>query len=114
MEAGLKSLKASFPQQKLALFLGTMGELGEESMKKHRLIGRLVGQFIKPRFLITVGKEGDWIADEAALSGLEEAQIRRVQTSLEAKKLFSQLSSEVEVAYFKASRAVELETVFAP
>lgn len=113
MEAGLKSLKASFPQQNLALFLGTMAELGEESMEKHRLIGRLVGQTIKPRLLVTVGEEGGWIADEAARSGLEQTQIRRVQTNVEAKRVFSELSSEVEVAYFKASRSVELEVVFA-
>ncbi|MDD9950543.1 MAG: UDP-N-acetylmuramoyl-tripeptide--D-alanyl-D-alanine ligase [Zetaproteobacteria bacterium] len=112
MIAGLSSLRLSYPGKKLALFLGSMGELGDLSEEKHKEVGKYVATRVHPEVLVAVGEEAAWIAEAALAQGMTHEQVIHVSTTEEAQDIFAHLSSRVEVAFFKASRFIQLERVF--
>lgn len=82
--------------------LGSMNELGEKSELYHRKMGEKAAEVAD--LLITVGKEGKWIAEEAVNSGLSEDMVIITNISKEATEEYKKLIKEGDVVLVKGSQ----------
>lgn len=87
--------------------LGDMLELGNESEKLHRVVGRYVCN-AKPDMLFCFGKEAEYIKDEAEKSGITSYYTSDKDDLKE--KLKSSIKSG-DIILFKASRGMKLEDI---
>lgn len=87
--------------------LGDMLELGNESEKLHRVVGRYVCN-AKPDMLFCFGKEAEYIKDEAEKSGITSYYTSDKDDLKE--KLKSSIKSG-DILLFKASRGMKLEDI---
>lgn len=90
--------------------LGDMLELGPISEAAHREIGKLVAQ-LKPEYLVTVGRQGKVIADEAKNLGLVGERVLTFYTSQEALKAVQGLVHGGSVVLVKGSQGVRMEKI---
>jgi UDP-N-acetylmuramoyl-tripeptide--D-alanyl-D-alanine ligase len=107
MCAALRTL-AQWPTQgsRIAV-LGRMGELGTHAEEGHRRVGRVAAEGVN--WLIAVGVEGEWIAEEARREGAE-----RVDHFAELSDAVSALRAnmrEGDVVLVKGSRSARMERV---
>jgi len=105
MIAALQTLAEVPATGRRVAVLGRMGELGTHAEEGHRQVGRAMAG-IAPDLLITLGEEGRWIAEEAAVTG---NRLEQVNTLEEVADVAGDYLQEGDVLLIKASRAVGLE-----
>jgi len=114
MKAALHVLESfSCGRRKIAV-LGDMLELGQESGKKHREIGEIIGQ-LGVDMLYTIGPQSQLLAQAALQSGIPLEKINRFSTGQE-QLLLSSLKATMrrrDVLLFKASHGMHLEKIVA-
>jgi UDP-N-acetylmuramoyl-tripeptide--D-alanyl-D-alanine ligase len=91
--------------------IGDMLELGKESKRAHRQIGRALGESAVD-LLIGVGKLSHIACDAARTGGLNSKIIHKCRTTGEARSIVSDLLRKGDVVLLKGSRAMRLEEVF--
>lgn len=89
--------------------LGDMLELGSYEEDGHRLVGGRAAQVVQK--LITVGKRGRWIAEEALAMGMKTADVHPVETNTDAIGILQGLIRSDDVILIKGSRAAGLEAI---
>lgn len=100
-EAALKLLSELPAKRKIAV-LGSMNELGKESERHHRNIGRLIPKMC--HYVITVGKDARWISEEASKEGMPKEMIEAYETAEEAGERLRSLAQEGDIILFKGSQ----------
>lgn len=109
MEAALRFFHELPAKRKIAI-LGSMNELGIQSERFHRSIGRLARQTCD--ILITVGKDAAWISKEALKEGMPESCVKTFSTADEAGSLMENFVQEGDLILLKGSQnRVRLERV---
>jgi UDP-N-acetylmuramoyl-tripeptide--D-alanyl-D-alanine ligase len=91
--------------------LGDMLELGSYSDEGHKLVGRRAADVAD--VLITVGKLGRTIGDEAENVGLDARRIRRLPVDREAVALVREMATKSDIILVKGSRAVGMDWIVA-
>ena len=89
--------------------LGEMRELGSYEQAGHRLVGGRAAQVVDK--LVTVGRRGRWIADEALSVGMNTADVYPVETNTDAIGILQGLIRTGDVILIKGSRASGLEAI---
>ncbi len=110
MKAGLDYFNALNSNGKKISVLGDMLELGSESERLHKDVGRYFSK-LNIDYLLTLGDLGKKIAEGAIKNGYVE---QKTYSFSEHKSLLERLKSLLEkddIVYFKASRGLELEKV---
>ena len=112
MAAALRVLRLTPATRRLAV-LGDMKELGADTEALHRRVGaEAVRQGVD--LLLTVGELGRFIARGAMEAGMDASAIHSVLTAEEYSAAAAWLAGKVsagDCVLFKASRAMELETL---
>ena len=94
-----------------AIVAGSMLELGKESEKEHRKLGKLIAD-CSPKLLITVGEEALFVAEGAKAGGMKDENIfsypDQTQVETVAEEIKKRLSSD-SFLLIKGSRALRLE-----
>lgn len=107
MKASIKSVLDSYPNSKITLVLGDMGELGDYEEKMHREVGSFISD--KPfHCLITVGKKAEFIAQEVKNTSVISKAFNNIDEAVEY------LLKNVEnnsVIFLKASRAMAFDKI---
>jgi UDP-N-acetylmuramoyl-tripeptide--D-alanyl-D-alanine ligase len=106
--AALEVLEKVEARRKIAA-LGDMLELGEETEKGHREIGKKVAKVAN--LLFAVGEKARFIADEAEKSGLDKKYIFCYNTSSEAKIPIQNKLQEGDVILIKGSQGARMERI---
>lgn len=91
--------------------LGDMLELGPAEERSHRLVGRRVKGVA--HILVTVGRRGRLIAEEALRDGMARNRVHAVDEAEEAIPLLEKLIEPQDVILVKGSRAVALDQIVA-
>lgn len=107
MNAALKIL-TRYKERRVAI-LGDMFEMGEVSEYGHRIVGKEASKSVD--ILITIGKDSEFISDEAKDNGLEEKYIYHFESKEEAIKKIDDIIKEKDVVLVKASRGMKLEEI---
>ncbi len=89
--------------------LGDMHELGSYEEAGHRLVGGRAAQVVNK--LITVGKRGRWIAEEALTMGMKTADVYPVESNTDAIGILQGLIRSGDVVLIKGSRAAGMEVI---
>lgn len=100
MMAALEVLRG-MPGRKIAA-LGSMNELGPHSEREHRRIGKIVPQVAD--FLVTVGREAEWIAEEALSHGLSSAFVMQFNSAKAAGEFLKNKLRRDDVVLVKGSQ----------
>lgn len=87
--------------------LGRMGELGTHAEEGHRQVGRVAAEGID--WVITVGAEGHWIAEEARRAG--SGRVDHFEDVLQAALALRQDMSSGDVVLVKGSRSARMERI---
>ena len=115
MEAALTAVAERREKRFLALVLGDMNELGQESASLHQRIGRRVAQ-LRPDLLVLLGRAIKDLATAAQDAGLPAKRIfifpAGAQT--EAVKLLQQHLPAAPLVLIKGSRSLALEKIVDP
>jgi len=106
--AALEVLEKIQARRKLAA-LGDMLELGEETEKGHREVGRKVAEVAD--VLFAVGERACFIADEAEKAGLDKKAVKCYNTSLEARIPIQNELREGDVILIKGSQGARMEHI---
>jgi len=111
-EAATESLKAlsNIKARRRLAVLGDMMELGTETERAHRKVGRLVRD-LRLDYLVTVGPRAKFIADEARNYGFAKTKIWEFENVFEAGLKVQNLIKEGDVILIKGSQAVRLEKI---
>ncbi len=88
-----------------------MLELGSYSDEGHKLVGRRAADVVD--VLITVGKLGGAIGDEAENAGLNPERIHRLPLDRDAVALVREMATVNDVVLVKGSRAVGMDWIVA-
>lgn len=91
--------------------LGDMLELGSYSDEGHELVGRRAADVVD--VLITVGKLGRSIGEEAEAAGLPSNRIHLLPTDMDAVALLRTMVTASDIVLVKGSRAVGMDVVVA-
>lgn len=94
--------------RKLAV-LGGMLELGSYEDEGHRLVGRHAAQIAG--VLVTVGKLGRIIAEEAIARGMPSSAVHPVDSNEEAVQVLQQILTEGDFVLVKGSRGIAMENI---
>ncbi|MBI2633586.1 MAG: hypothetical protein HYW78_04370 [Parcubacteria group bacterium] len=86
------------------LILGDMNELGEESEKWHRYIGRFVAESGMADYLICFGKISNWIADEAICAGISSGKVLYFSDFEKLNEYVAPMVSEGTIFLIKGSQ----------
>ncbi len=115
MEAALTAVAERREKRFLALILGDMNELGQESVSLHQRIGRRVAE-LRPDLLVLLGRAVEDLAAAARAAGLPAKRIfvfpAGAQT--EVVKLLQQHLPVESLVLVKGSRALALEKIIDP
>lgn len=90
--------------------LGDMRELGELSETMHRQLGRQAAK-TGLDFLLCVGSDAAFIADEAKLNGMPEERIISLSSGDTAAELLKERLQKGATVLFKASRGMHFEKI---
>jgi UDP-N-acetylmuramoyl-tripeptide--D-alanyl-D-alanine ligase len=104
------SSRASGTGRKVAV-LGGMLELGSFEGEGHRLVGRRAADTVS--LLVTVGKLGRLIAEEALARGLPQTGVYQVADNDEAVQVLERILGEGDVVLVKGSRGIAMESIVA-
>jgi UDP-N-acetylmuramoyl-tripeptide--D-alanyl-D-alanine ligase len=107
MRAALEVMRHESAPGTCIAFLGDMLELGEQSASQHEALGREVGRFVSR--LVLVGPMGESVERGARQAGL--SQVRRFETSEQARDALFDFVSEGDTILVKGSRAMAMELV---
>ena len=107
VRAALDVLCRNAPKEHRVAFLGDMLELGETSPAQHEALGREVGVLVNR--LALVGPMGGFTARGAEAVGL--GQIRRFETSAQAREALFDIIRHGDTILVKGSRAMAMELV---
>ena len=115
MEAALPAVADRREKRFLALVLGDMNELGQESASLHQRIGRRVAE-LRPDLLVLLGSVVEDLAAAARDAGLPAQRIFvfPVGAQTEVVKLLQQLLPAAPLVLVKGSRALALEKIVDP
>ena len=108
MKAALRTLVELDAEGKRIAVLGEMKELGSESEHGHREVGETAA-ILGVNHLITIGDEGEIIAQAARAAGLEKTA--SVSSTSEAAKLLGEIAEPGDLVLVKGSRSVRTEQV---
>ncbi len=106
--AALEVLEKIQARRKIAV-LGDMLELGEETEKGHREVGKKAAEIAD--ILIAVGEKAKFIADEAEMTGLDKDKIFCYNDSSEAKIPIQNMLQEGDVILIKGSQGMRMERI---
>jgi len=106
--SGIKTINKLYPQKKISYILGDMLELGDQSTKLHRDIGRLCMTGKKTHNLLTVGTESKEIKSSAISSGLNHKQTEHYSSVQKLIGANVPLSFFGDVIYIKGSNSIKL------
>jgi len=110
MEAALVTLARARAGDRGIVVLGSMGELGEESVPAHAELGRRVAS-LGFDFLFALGEYAAFVTDAAVKAGMDP---KRVRTGGDHADLASQIAAVLEPGdwiLIKGSRAMQMERV---
>jgi UDP-N-acetylmuramoyl-tripeptide--D-alanyl-D-alanine ligase len=110
MEAALVTLARTRVGGRGIVVLGSMGELGEESVPAHAELGRRVAS-LGFDFLFALGEHAAFVTDAAVKAGMDP---KRVRTGGDHADLASQIAAVLEPGDWvlvKGSRAMQMERV---
>jgi UDP-N-acetylmuramoyl-tripeptide--D-alanyl-D-alanine ligase len=102
------NLLAELEGRRIAV-LGDMLELGEFEEPGHRLVGARAADVVDQ--LVTVGEKARWIADEALIAGLTQAQLTTLENSQQAIDHLAGKIGEGDVVLIKGSRGLAMDTI---
>ncbi|HRW45877.1 MAG TPA: UDP-N-acetylmuramoyl-tripeptide--D-alanyl-D-alanine ligase [Caldilinea sp.] len=91
--------------------LGDMRELGSYEDEAHKIVGRRAADVVE--LLITVGRLGSAIADEARGAGFAPEMVHSLASHEEAVDLLRQIIHGDDLVLVKGSRAVGMDTIVA-
>lgn len=111
MAAGIRTCKKLYPDKKTIAILGDMKELGDDSAKMHLAIGALCFKEMDPDLLITVGKDGEKIAEGATKAGLRKDKILCFGDVNEVTRLPDKIFLKRELIFLKASHSMEFRKI---
>jgi len=106
--AALEVLEKIQARRKIAV-LGDMLELGEETEKGHREVGKKAAEIAD--ILVAVGEKAKFIADEAEKGGLDKGKIFCYNDSSEAKIPIQNMLQEGDVILIKGSQGMRMERI---
>ncbi|MBC7233853.1 MAG: UDP-N-acetylmuramoyl-tripeptide--D-alanyl-D-alanine ligase [Chloroflexi bacterium] len=104
------NLLAEMDGRKVAV-LGGMLELGSYEEEGHRLVGRRAADVAS--VLVTVGRLGRLIAEEALAAGMPPAAVYAVADNEEAVEVLRQILAEGDFVLVKGSRGIAMEHIVA-
>ena len=104
------NLLAELSGRKVAV-LGDMYELGAYTEEGHKLVGRRAREVVE--LLVTVGRLGRMIGEEARGAGMAATAIHQVETNAEAVALVRRLVQPGDVILIKGSRGLKMEQIVA-
>jgi len=110
MAAALETSRELLGGGKLVAVLGDMFELGEYEIPGHLEVGKKAAE-VEADVLITVGERAKYIVQGALEAGMPPSQIYYFQSKEECVEFLSGMVKEDDVILFKASRAMEMETL---
>ncbi len=110
MKAGLEYLNSIKSNGKKFCVLGDMLELGQDSAKLHKEIGKYIPK-INIDYLFTLGNFSLEIAEGAKESGFNESNIFSYQNHHSLTEHIKKMIHQNDIIYLKASRGLELEKV---
>jgi UDP-N-acetylmuramoyl-tripeptide--D-alanyl-D-alanine ligase len=110
MRAALDSLSLVESSGRRAAVLGDMLELGEETARAHRQLGREASDS-GIDMLIAVGRFAGELAGGAAAAGMKGERVRAVEEAGEAADLLREWIRPGDLVLIKGSRGVRLERV---
>jgi len=110
MQAALDELTSIKPARRRIFVVGDMYELGKESEKYHRQLGRDITA-AKVDLLLTVGPQAALAAEAALEAGMGKGNIMRCINSKRMARLIKSLLFDGDVVLVKGSRAMEMEKV---
>ena len=102
------NLLEELPGRRIAV-LGDMLELGDFEEEGHRKVGRRALEVVD--LLITVGRLGRIIGQEALACGMDETQVLMVEDNLTAITCLRELIKENDVVLVKGSRGMAMEEI---
>jgi UDP-N-acetylmuramoyl-tripeptide--D-alanyl-D-alanine ligase len=108
MSAALRTISNMPTEKRRVAVLGRMGELGTQAEAGHRQVGKAAAEF-QIDFLITVGDEAAWIADEAEANGLSHVQ--KCGNTEEAAQVLRSYATEGDLVLVKGSRSARMERI---
>jgi UDP-N-acetylmuramoyl-tripeptide--D-alanyl-D-alanine ligase len=91
--------------------LGGMLELGSFEDEGHRLVGRRAADAVS--LLVTVGKLGRLIAEEALAHGLPQTSVYQVADNDGAVQVLERILAEGDIVLVKGSRGIAMESIVA-
>lgn len=109
MTAALEYLGKIKDKRRIAV-LGDMLELGEYAEELHRKVGEIVVRQEIDK-LITVGKEAQYIAQEAERKGMKKENINICKDNKEAVALVKTMKKREDVILFKASNGMHFDEI---
>ena len=89
------------------LVLGDILELGKESKKIHRKIGKLVSLF-NIDYLITIGKYSKYIKKEAQKNGIKRRNVKYFKNEVKSRRYVKSLIKKNDVLLIKGSNGINL------
>ena len=104
------NLLAEMDGRKVAV-LGGMLELGSYEVEGHRLVGRRAAEVVS--MLVTVGKLGQFIAEEAMAAGMSSSAVHAVADNDEAVRFLDHVLAEGDFVLVKGSRGMAMEGIVA-
>ncbi len=110
MRCALETFAQTAAPARRVLVLGDMRELGADSERYHRELGRALagGPW---QALVAVGQDASWIAAEAVAAGFPAAAVHTFSDTAAAAQAIRGLVRPGDTLLFKASRGMELERV---
>jgi UDP-N-acetylmuramoyl-tripeptide--D-alanyl-D-alanine ligase len=91
--------------------LGDMLELGSYEVEGHRLVGRRAAGVVS--VLVTVGRLGQLMAEEAVAAGMSPAAVHAVADNDEAVRVLDRVLAEGDFVLVKGSRGMAMEGIVA-
>jgi UDP-N-acetylmuramoyl-tripeptide--D-alanyl-D-alanine ligase len=110
MNCLLDTLKLVAGFRRKVIVLGDMLELGIESKKYHRQVGKRVANS-NVDFIFTVGPEAWNAGDEAAKTGFPESRIDHFNNSQGASQFLRRFLQPGDLILIKGSRGVKMELI---
>jgi len=110
VQAALETLIGFAGRGRRIAVLGDMLELGAAATDAHRQIGRgVVSSGV--HVLITLGKLGAVIAEEAQAQGMDRNRVRVCQEASQAAQSLKEMTEEGDVILLKGSRGMRMERI---
>ena len=111
LKRSLKWVDKEYTTERIAV-LGDMLELGDNEERFHLQVGYYFST-LNYKWLITVGKRAEKIAEGAIECGVKAEQVHSFDSADEAGKFIKKMADKDAAILFKASRGIQLEKAIA-